>query len=373
VDLDAVPKNRVPDWIEGHEHAPDELVVVEEDTHSHESGGRGKAHGDRCRPAQGGADWTTGRGTAGAVGCSVSGVLGTGQQGHCLAEGARVLRAGAPGRRGVDGREQDGRGCRWGRRRLSAGVAAVGSLQARRRGSIRRAGAREGEEVVVADVAELAAIHSRPHGEAAEVECGVAGEVAVVELRRGQVVERDAAERGEGERVVAELRQGRVGVGTAACAGRRCRALGAAPGARARRAASGARGRSRAERWPERLAARLRPGAVAAGAASGHRACWRLREMGRRLGADGGREAGGSWRGCESVGRRARGRLGAGRGFCAGAAGCGLGAGQGLPGAGTAGRWRRPRREGGGRRNQGATAVQGRMGRRLQGWRGKKL
>jgi hypothetical protein len=49
VDLDAIPKNRVPDWIEGHEHAPDELAVVEEDTHSHESGGRGKAHGDRCR------------------------------------------------------------------------------------------------------------------------------------------------------------------------------------------------------------------------------------------------------------------------------------------------------------------------------------
>jgi hypothetical protein len=44
VDLDAVPKNRVPDWIEGHEHAPDELAVVEEDTHSHESDGRGKAH-----------------------------------------------------------------------------------------------------------------------------------------------------------------------------------------------------------------------------------------------------------------------------------------------------------------------------------------
>jgi hypothetical protein len=68
VDLDAVSKNRVPDWIEGHEHAPDELVVVEEDTHSHESGGRGKAHSDRCRrvdvllgpghgqPTQGGTD-----------------------------------------------------------------------------------------------------------------------------------------------------------------------------------------------------------------------------------------------------------------------------------------------------------------------------
>jgi hypothetical protein len=38
VDLDTVPKNRVPDWIEGHKHAPDELVVVEEDTHIHESG-----------------------------------------------------------------------------------------------------------------------------------------------------------------------------------------------------------------------------------------------------------------------------------------------------------------------------------------------
>jgi hypothetical protein len=109
VDLDAVPKNRVPDWIEGHEHAPDELAVVEENTHSHESGGRGKAHGDRCRrveallepgrgqPAQGGVDWTAGRGTA----------------------GARVLRARAPGRRGVDGREQKGRGCRWGQQRLS--------------------------------------------------------------------------------------------------------------------------------------------------------------------------------------------------------------------------------------------------------------
>jgi hypothetical protein len=49
VDLDAVTKYRVPDWIEGHEHAPDELAVVEEDAHSCESGGRGKAHGDRCR------------------------------------------------------------------------------------------------------------------------------------------------------------------------------------------------------------------------------------------------------------------------------------------------------------------------------------
>jgi hypothetical protein len=44
VDLDAVPENRVPDWIEGHEHAPDELAVVEEGTHSHRSDGRGKAH-----------------------------------------------------------------------------------------------------------------------------------------------------------------------------------------------------------------------------------------------------------------------------------------------------------------------------------------
>jgi hypothetical protein len=44
VDLDAVPKDRVPDWIEGHEHAPDELAVVEENTHSHESGGWGEAH-----------------------------------------------------------------------------------------------------------------------------------------------------------------------------------------------------------------------------------------------------------------------------------------------------------------------------------------
>jgi hypothetical protein len=101
VDLDAVPKNRVPDWIEAHEHAPDELAVVEEDTHSHESGGQGKAHGDRCRrveallgpgrgqPAQGGVNWTAGRGTAGAAGCSASGVLGTGQQGRCSAWNSR--------------------------------------------------------------------------------------------------------------------------------------------------------------------------------------------------------------------------------------------------------------------------------------------
>jgi hypothetical protein len=117
VDLDAVPKNRVPDWIEGHEHAPDELAVVE-DTHSHESGGRGKAHGDRCRPAQGGADWTAGRGTAGAAECSTSGVHGTGQQGCCVTWNSRG--AGPPG------------GCSWsgeaGRRRLpSSGDASRSS------------------------------------------------------------------------------------------------------------------------------------------------------------------------------------------------------------------------------------------------------
>jgi hypothetical protein len=39
VDLDAVPKNRVADWIKGHEHGADELAVVEEDTHNHKSGG----------------------------------------------------------------------------------------------------------------------------------------------------------------------------------------------------------------------------------------------------------------------------------------------------------------------------------------------
>jgi hypothetical protein len=44
VDLDTVPENRVPDWIEGHEHAPDEMTVVEEGTHSHRSVLRGKAH-----------------------------------------------------------------------------------------------------------------------------------------------------------------------------------------------------------------------------------------------------------------------------------------------------------------------------------------
>jgi hypothetical protein len=90
VDLDAVPKNRVPDWIEGHEHAPDELAVVEEDTHSLESGGRGKAHGDRCRPAQGGADWTAGRGTAG------SWVLGAGAPGRVKQGGEGCRAAGTP-------------------------------------------------------------------------------------------------------------------------------------------------------------------------------------------------------------------------------------------------------------------------------------
>jgi hypothetical protein len=115
VDLDGVPKNRVPDWIEGHEHAPDELAVVEEDTHSHESGERGKAHGDRCRPAQGGADGTAGRGTAGAAECSTSGVHGTGQQGRSVTRNSRG--AGPPG------------GCSWlgeaGRRRLpSSGDAS---------------------------------------------------------------------------------------------------------------------------------------------------------------------------------------------------------------------------------------------------------
>jgi hypothetical protein len=86
---------------------------VEEDTHSHESGG----HGDRCRrgeallepgsgqPTQGGADWTTGRGTA----------------------GARVLRAGAPGRRdrscGCRARSSARRRMRRGRARLSRGVS----------------------------------------------------------------------------------------------------------------------------------------------------------------------------------------------------------------------------------------------------------
>jgi hypothetical protein len=126
VELDAVPKNRVPDWIEGHEHAPDELAIVEEDTHSHESGRRGKAHGDRCRrvevllgpgrgqPAQGDADWAAGRGTARAAGCSALGVLGTGQQGRCAARNSRG--AGPPG------------GCSWtaqGRRaRQPVGAAA---------------------------------------------------------------------------------------------------------------------------------------------------------------------------------------------------------------------------------------------------------
>jgi hypothetical protein len=39
VELDAVLENRVPGGIEGHEHALDELAVVEECTHSHESSG----------------------------------------------------------------------------------------------------------------------------------------------------------------------------------------------------------------------------------------------------------------------------------------------------------------------------------------------
>jgi hypothetical protein len=84
---------------------------VEEDTHSHESGGRGKAHGDRCRPAQGGADWIAGRGTAGAAECTASGVHGTGQQGRCETRNSRG--AGPPGgsaRRGTAGWPR-GRGC----------------------------------------------------------------------------------------------------------------------------------------------------------------------------------------------------------------------------------------------------------------------
>jgi hypothetical protein len=104
VDLDAVSKNRVPDWIEGHEHAPDELAVVEEDTHSHESGGRGKAHGDRCRPAQGGADGTAGRGTV----------------------GVRVLRAGAPGW------VKQGEGCRVAGTPAGAVRAGPGRVMAQR-------------------------------------------------------------------------------------------------------------------------------------------------------------------------------------------------------------------------------------------------
>jgi hypothetical protein len=111
VDLDAVPKNRVPDGIKGHKHAPDELAVVEEDTHRHESGGRGKAHGDRCRPAQGGADRIAGRETAEAAECSASGVHSTGQQGRCVTRNSRG--AGPPG------------GCSWtgeaGRRLPSSG------------------------------------------------------------------------------------------------------------------------------------------------------------------------------------------------------------------------------------------------------------
>jgi hypothetical protein len=122
LDLDAVPKNRVPDWVEGHEHAPDKMAVVEEDTHNCERGGRGKAHGDRCRAAQGGADGTAGRGTAGAAGCPTSGVHGTRQQGYCLARNSRgtgppgwcswTARApgGGRGRDGVGARARGGRG-----------------------------------------------------------------------------------------------------------------------------------------------------------------------------------------------------------------------------------------------------------------------
>jgi hypothetical protein len=53
VELDAVPENRVPGWIEGHEHATDELAVVEEGTHCHESSEWGEAHvwrGDAMEP-----------------------------------------------------------------------------------------------------------------------------------------------------------------------------------------------------------------------------------------------------------------------------------------------------------------------------------
>jgi hypothetical protein len=142
VDLDVVPKNRVPDWIEGHEHAPDELVVVEEDTHSHESSGRGKVHGDRCREARTGQPGAEqqGRLSARCRASSTRDSRGTAWRGTA---GARVFRAGAPGRRRFDGREQDGRGApvqgagrgSWSSRAsrgVGAGAAAVARPQQRR-------------------------------------------------------------------------------------------------------------------------------------------------------------------------------------------------------------------------------------------------
>jgi hypothetical protein len=40
VELDAVPENRVLGRIEGHESAPDKMVVVKEDTHGDPGGTR---------------------------------------------------------------------------------------------------------------------------------------------------------------------------------------------------------------------------------------------------------------------------------------------------------------------------------------------
>jgi hypothetical protein len=63
-------------------------------------------------------DWTAGRGTAGAAGCSASGVLGTGQQRRCSARNNRG--AGPPG--GCSWMTR-GRRARAGRARLPVGAA----------------------------------------------------------------------------------------------------------------------------------------------------------------------------------------------------------------------------------------------------------
>jgi hypothetical protein len=83
----------------------------------------------RCREARTGQPGTEQQGRLGARRRASSARDSRGAAWRGIA-GARVFRASAPGWRGVDGREQDGRGCRWGRRHLSAGVAALGSLQA---------------------------------------------------------------------------------------------------------------------------------------------------------------------------------------------------------------------------------------------------
>jgi hypothetical protein len=158
VDLDAVPKNRVPDWIEGHKHAPDELTVGE-NMHSHESGGRGKAHvwrgsgverpeaGDVGAPSMGeaAADRGRGDGEVHARAGGGSGGVHDSQHGRSGGSGGRVHRgdgwrvpqqglcwrrgsAGFPGASTVGDRQVPGSGGLGRRARDVAGRGRVGGV-----------------------------------------------------------------------------------------------------------------------------------------------------------------------------------------------------------------------------------------------------